>query len=371
MRICASRLLVAALIGLGLFTAVPPGAAEYYRSYSYSRDYSDRYRTPYYGSRYGYGDRSYGYHRYGYSSSGYHRYGYSPYDHYGSYSYGGDPYGGYLGGAANVINSQGQYLVDTQQAYLLKEQVRAAQIDNQRNAFNEWLYEKAHTPTLNETRESEQSQALIRAMTTAPETEIWSGYTLNVLLANIQKRDASGVEGPYIPLDQSTLKQINVTVNQQGNVGLLKQPSKLNWPFALRTLPPQGQAKQLREQIDTLLIQAKKQALSGQVAADVLTTLSNDINQLSSILLAVVGSTSFSDWVAAKNFLKDLNQAVTVLQQPDVAKYVNGTYSAQGYTVEQLVAYMTQNGLSFAPAVAGEDGAYEALYQVLRAYAEQ
>jgi hypothetical protein len=86
----------------------------------------------------------------------------------------------------------------------------------------------------------------------------------------------------------------------------------------------------------------------------VLTALNNDIN-----------------YVAAKNFLNNLGQAVTILSQPDAAKYVNGTYSAQGHTVEQLVAYMTQNGLQFAPAVAGQDGAYESLYQSLRAYAER
>jgi len=359
----ARFLLTVILIGLGLCAAVQPAAARYYRSYR--SDYGYHYRTPYYGDRYGY--------HYGYRTpyDGYRRYGYSPYDYYGGYGYGGDPYGGYLGGAANVINSQGQYLVDSQQAYLMKEQVRAAQIDNKRNAFNEWLYEKAHTPTLNETREQEQAAALVRAMTTAPETEIWSGYTLNVLLANLQKRADSGVEGPTIPLDPATLKQINVTVKGQGNAGLLKETGKLKWPYVLRTLPSQAEAGALRDQVDALLVEAKKQALSGQVDAGVLTKLNNAINQLSGMLRAVVGATSFSDWVAGKNFLNDLSGAVTVLQQPDAAKYVNGSYSAQGYTVEQLVAYMTQNGLSFAPAVAGEDGAYESLYQSLLAYTER
>jgi hypothetical protein len=354
----ARRLIAATLIVLGLFAAVQPAAAYFYR-YRSADGY--RYYPRYfrYGYHYGYRDPYYGY-----------RYAYSPYDYYSGYT-AGDPYGGYLSGAASVINAQGQYLVNTQQAYLLKEKVRAAQIDNKRNAFNEWLYEKAHTPTLNETREEEQAQALIRAMTTAPETEIWSGYTLNVLLANLQKRAAEGIEGPYVPLEPATLKQINVTVNQQGNVGLLNEAGKLPWPFALRALTPQAKSEQLREQIDTLLVQAKKQAASGQVGAELLTTLNNDINQLRSMLLAVVDSTSFNDYVAAKNFLNNLGQAATVLGQADVAKYVNGTYSAQGHTVEQLIAYMTQHGLQFAPAVAGQDGAYESLYQSLRAYPEQ
>src|SRR5262249_4769548 len=53
--------------------------------------------------------------------------------YYSPYSYGyavPDPYGGYLKGAADVINSQGQYLKSTQEAYLLNEQLKAAQLQN-------------------------------------------------------------------------------------------------------------------------------------------------------------------------------------------------------------------------------------------------
>ena len=70
-------------------------------------------------------------------------------------------------------------------------------------------------------------------MTNPPETEIWSGYSLNTLLANLQQLAGKGVEGPTVALDPASLKQINVTVKGQGNVGLLKERGKLNWPFAL------------------------------------------------------------------------------------------------------------------------------------------
>src|SRR5579859_5982181 len=52
------------------------------------------------------------------------------------------PVGGYLSGAADVINSQGQFLTSTQQAYLTREQVRQAKIDSQRKQFDENLYER-------------------------------------------------------------------------------------------------------------------------------------------------------------------------------------------------------------------------------------
>src|SRR5262249_53309293 len=67
------------------------------------------------------------------------------YPYYPGYYY--DPYAGYLSGAADVINAQGQFMVSTQQAYLQREQVRQARLDNRRRAFDEYLYERERRPT--------------------------------------------------------------------------------------------------------------------------------------------------------------------------------------------------------------------------------
>src|SRR5262249_35157400 len=58
--------------------------------------------------------------------------------------------GGYLHGAAAVIDAQGRFLQSTQEAYLLREQVRVAQLDNRRRVFEQTQYERANTPTLEE-----------------------------------------------------------------------------------------------------------------------------------------------------------------------------------------------------------------------------
>jgi hypothetical protein len=296
-------------------------------------------------------------------------YGYAPSYGYGfSYGYGGDPYGGYLSGAANVINAQGQYLISTQQAYLEKEQVRSAMLDNRRKALDEWLYEKANAPTLNETRLMEQHSELQRALTQPPETEIWSGKTLNDLLANAQQMHARGMYGPDVPVNSGTLSDINVSVKLQGNVGLLKAPDSLKWPLALRALSPKEEATDLREQIGTLVFEAKRQALFGQVDADVLTELDRSLKKLRELLRDQVVNISFVDYTAARRYLVDLDQAVTVLKQPDAAKYVSGAYAARGHTVRELVAFMSENGLKFSPATAGEEAAYSALYQSMLRY---
>jgi hypothetical protein len=343
-----SKTLIVAAAGLALLSTVRPAAAQYH----YHHDaYRDHWRHEHRIYRYGNG-----------VPNGY----YQPYPStvYPSAS----PYGGYLSGAANLVNAQGQYLINTQQANLLKEQLRLAQIDVRRQAFDESLYEQANTPTLNDIRIQEQQQEVIRALNNPPQTEIWSGKSLNDLLANAQQMMARGVVGPEVPLNSQMLKDINVSVNLQGNAGALKTVTRPKWPAALRKLYPQEQTTPLRSQIDKLLAQARQQALKGQVDAEVADQLEQSIGRLTDLLKDQVGNTAFADYTAAKRYLKDLDQSVAVLKQPDAGKYAGGAYAAHGSTVNALVSYMSENGLKFAPAVSGEEGAYGGLYQAFLRY---
>src|SRR5437667_8617396 len=81
----------------------------------------------------------------------------APYSTYGpSYqSYGQDPYGGYLHGAADVIRAQGQFLIQTQEAYLKYQEFRSAKIGVRRKQLEQWLWERENLPTL----EDEQRRA--------------------------------------------------------------------------------------------------------------------------------------------------------------------------------------------------------------------
>jgi hypothetical protein len=287
---------------------------------------------------------------------------------YGPYPVAYDPYGGYLNGAGNVISSLGQYYINTQQAYLMKEQVRTAQMANHRRAFDEWLYERNTRPTLNDEIERTQQQELRRARMGAGEPEIWAGTSLNVLLADIQQMSARGYTGPVVPLSEDILKQINVTGTGRGNSGQLKEAGHLQWPFGLQSLPPDAESKSLRDEVDKRMVEAKQQAAGGRVSAATLNDLTRDIRKLRELLLPQVNVLSFSDYTESKKFLSQLDEAVTTLKSPNASKYVDGTYAARGKTVKELVQYMTDNGLTFAPAVAGEEAAYNALYQALVGY---
>jgi hypothetical protein len=79
----------------------------------------------------------------------------------------------------------------------------------------------------------------------------------------------------------------------------------------------------------------------------------------------------YSMWIDAKGFLSQFNDALKALQQPEAGQFLKGTFAAKGKTVAELVKYMKDNGLKFAPAAQAVPGcrqAYLTLFQYLRDY---
>jgi hypothetical protein len=63
-----------------------------------------------------------------------------------------------------------------------------------------------------------------------------------------------------------------------------------------------------------------------------------------------------------------VSDAVKVLGRADAAQYVNGTFAlnpAHIKTVGDLIAFMAEKHLKFAPAVPGDEAAYLALQRAL------
>lgn len=284
----------------------------------------------------------------------------------GGYMYGG---GGALSGSADVIQAQSQMMIANQQAVLMQQAVRREKLDQKRRVFDEWLYERANTPSLEDIRQEEQALKLRRSRNDPPITEILTGQALNSLLNNLQTMQAKGVNGPQVPLDEDVLKKINVTSAQDGrNYGLLRNDGNLSWPFALRALPPQGDSDAVRKEVQTLVKEAMTQAKNGRVDAGILAQLYDDVNKLRAMLKRNVGDLSFSQYNESKRYLNDLEEALKVLERADASSYVNGKFSAKGQNVKELVDYMKKNGLTFAPAVAGDEAAYVALQRAMAQY---
>ncbi len=286
------------------------------------------------------------------------------YPGYGPVEYKG-PYGGYLSGGADVINAQGNFLVEKEQANLSHEQVKQAKIDTRRKSFDNWLYEREMTPTLEEERERARMEAYRRSRNDPPLTEIWSGKALNDLL-DAQRRTL-GIPGPTVPLDPEMLRHINVTSGTgHAGMGLLKGGGQLRWPVGLQD---EAFTKECKK-IEQLLPEAVQQGQYGPVPGKLLSELTKTIDLLASKLKAKISDIDANDYIASKRYLNDLTDSLKVLKDPHAAKYVSGQWSANARTVGELVVTMTKQGLRFAPATRGDQEAYTMLHRAMAYYDE-
>jgi hypothetical protein len=303
-------------------------------------------------------------------------YGAGAYSPYG-YGYWEDPAGAYLKGAAQVINSQGQLMVNQMNAFSLKEQVRAARTANLRRALDEYLYERERTPTGEDEVRRLRADQLQHSRNNPSPTEIWSAKALNELLDNLRKyakSDAGSAQSFPLPLDEDALKRINLTsTKSSNNVGLLKNEGRLTWPLAL-TGPAFATE---RERLSTLAQKAVQQAqFNNQVDPGTVKQMQRDLDALQTELRKGSGDLTPALYMDAKTFVNNLDDAIKALRQADIASYFNGKYALKysgdnalkGRTVPDLVKYMVEHGLQFAPATPGDEASYAALHQALAAY---
>jgi hypothetical protein len=279
-----------------------------------------------------------------------------------------DPYGGGLRGAAAAIDAQGRFDVMWQQSRLLGQEVERSKIDTRRKIYDEWLYEQATKPTVEDIRERSQAMELRRILHDAPLTDVVSGYALNTLLDNLAVRP-NYARGPQITLDPSLLKQVNVTSRENGgNIGVLKsikEGAPLPWPLPLQAAIYREKTRRLNR----LAAEAVNMAQNGgPVAPGTLNDMIEDVRTLRDMVRANVNDLTPSQSVEAKRFLSQLDDAILALKQQNVGNYFTDKWAARGKTVADLVAYMISNGLKFAPAVSGDETAYASLYNALMAY---
>ncbi len=288
-------------------------------------------------------------------------------------AYGGEDSGaGYLVGSAAIMNAQGQLMLANQQAILKQQEVKRERLSNRRRVLDEWLYERAHTPTLEQLRQEGLALQLDRSRNDPPVTDVLSGQSLNSLLRNLVKLQGEGAKGAPVKLDPDVLKHINVAATPGGATpGLLRQGGKLNWPAGLLQLSPPEEAKAARSRLDGLMAAAVSQAEKGAVDANILKGLATSGDDLRQLLRDNGANLASGLYLDAKRFLNDLDEALRVLRQPDAARFLNGYYAARGETVQELVQNMTNQGLWFAPAVAGDEPAYAALQRALVNYSNR
>lgn len=293
---------------------------------------------------------------------------------YWGYAY--NPYtglGNYYTGIGNLVRAQGQFLIDEQEA-LNKQQERInARIDTRRKKIEQWLWERQNMPTPEEERERVKRQELRRSLD-PPVTEIWSAKALNDLLGELRKLASPAAEAEAPAIDAELLRSINVTSGKNGgNIGLLKDGKIDFWPMLLR----RAEFDTEREKINQLTAKVCQEASRGQAQAETVEGLIQSRQHLEDSLRSKAkklgdkanGVWTYQQYSDAMKFLEQLDAALSVLQDPNAAQFLSGALRPQGRTVAELIKFMKEKGIEFAPATAKEYMSYRALHTKMADYA--
>jgi hypothetical protein len=264
----------------------------------------------------------------------------------------GDSLGRYLTGSSSLLYAQGRLSLDSPE-----------RLETRRQIFDQWLYERAQTPSLQDVAQRLHAVELRSSQGTTPATEIYSGASLNRMLGQLQQREAQGTVTSTVALEPELLRQVNVTTGSGGNVTILRGKSWQNWPRALLT--PDGAPA--RQQLDQLIPQALRQAQAGAgVDPTVLRKSEEALAGLQTGLVRQVNDLTPAEYIEAKRYLYQMTEAVKALQQPNAANLLDGRSAPRGRTVEELVKHMSGQGLRFGPALPGDESSYLKLYEALR-----
>ena len=266
------------------------------------------------------------------------------------------------------MSAQGQFRDSRQQARLLAQQVRSAQLDNKRRAFDQYVYELHHTPSPEQVRQEAIGSQLSRCLADPNPTDIISATALNSILGALEGMLADPKAAPA--LSEDVLKRVNV-IKGSGNasLGLLRDEGRLTFPPALRDLQPAEETAEMLKKLDVLSREAYAQASTGRVDADVVKKMQEISAALNDRLSRVVNDTPFPQYSDGKRFLRSLDDSIAVLRQPDAGDFLpNGKNTAKGKNAAELVKYMGERGLRFAPATAGDEDAYRAVHRALTNY---
>jgi hypothetical protein len=212
-----------------------------------------------------------------------------------------------------------------------------------------------------EVKEFQRKINLVKSQTGVSSTTIWSATDLNILLDDLKAHpDQSGRE---VALSEDVLRHLNIVSRKSdGNAALLRNGRP--WPELLQ----KSAFKEERDRIDTLIPELVRQARAGKIHPDNLDALDLNLSLIGDQLAGMIRDVPAPQYIRAKRFLADLENGTKVFRRPDAAKFFTPIYDRKAKTVGELVQYMAQNDLRFAPAVAGDKSAYLVLYQALAIY---
>ena len=286
------------------------------------------------------------------------------YPGYGTYVE--NPTGAALNGAAEYMRGEADYYQGIEQAKITREKSRQAAVETRRMLAQEEAEYERNRPTALTMRDRERAADVDWARKDPPNTEIWAGRSLNILL-----RDCLAIgnldQGAKIPLDEFILGGLNLTdKTSRANAGLLKK-RRLYWPDTL-----QGDAfAEPRKAMDKLMAEAAEHVNKYKEPVDrpLLLQVRKAYDSLDGTLESMVKELTPSQYIGSRRYLNNLKDCIKAIGDPAIGYYYNPNWMSKVKNVTDLVGYMSGRGLEFAPAVAvGDEPAYSAFYQSLRAF---
>jgi hypothetical protein len=275
-------------------------------------------------------------------------------------------YGMALQGLASYTQAQGQYWKDIQRARILREQARQAAIDTQRKRLEwEMEYERLR-PTASTMMAAQRANELSLARNDPPNTRIWSGWALNVLLRSILGSPAP-TKGPHISLEPEIVRGLNLTDGAtRGSLAMTRDEGRVDWTESLQ----ESAFDELRGRFGTAYNQALEAVGYGKTPeVATLRELRSILRDMGEKLNDLVHDLPPSRFIESRRLLNNLGHTVRGLSNPRLVKAANQGWWKNIRTVADLVAHCLQNGLEFGPAVAPADfPAYMAAYFALLSY---
>lgn len=286
-------------------------------------------------------------------------YGWNPYTPYVN------PYASTLFGAADVMRAMSQVVTSQEQARLMREQAMQARLDTRKKQFDLEMYIKANTPTFTEEQAKVASMTLRRIQNDSNPAEIMSGKAMNVLLDDLRRYPGKKVSMEPIRLSDEVLKGLNVT-SSFGSLGLLREEGRIEFPAALAGMIPDGRRNDLQAQVQTLV----KGAMTGKVDDNVLKDVRAQMDGLRDQLAKRINEIPTSDYLQAKRFLNDFDEARIALERGEAKNQMAywKFIGAGPKTVQEVADFFIRSGLKVAPAAQADEAAYRAIYSALAAY---
>ena len=186
------------------------------------------------------------------------------------------------------------------------------------------------------------------------ELDLLNGDALNVLLGELSnpKIHPSKLRKQGEPIPGETIQRCAFRYPSVGmTISLGRLTIRDGWPFTLRAQAFAPERAAYQKAMETAL----EQNLDGKLTPEAFKMLQKAVEALKLKLKATIPPSDRDDFVQAKTFLEDLDEAVAPLHNPVGEKVLAGVDRYGGTTVGDAVTFMQRFNLRFAPALTPDE----------------